>query len=108
MDHKVHGAGLEFVGVFDRQERSVPFPISLPLLNPVRFSAHLLVALDQGTCAVCGQDPVGAKTNEITQFSTLPDHFLDLKGKAITVDALHTQTAMPAICMVAGRMMCLR
>lgn len=83
--------------------------ISEEPLNPGRSNrAHLLAALDQGTCAVCGQDPVGAKTNEITQFSTLPDHFLDLKGKAITADALHTQTAMPAICMVAGRMMCLR
>lgn len=54
---------------------------------------HLLAALDQDTGAVCAQVPVGTKTNEITQFSTLLDHFVDLKGKVITADALHTQTA---------------
>ena len=54
---------------------------------------HLLAAIDQSTGAVCAQVPVGTKTNEITQFSTLLDHFLDLKGKVITADALHTQTA---------------
>lgn len=54
---------------------------------------HLLAAVDQESGAVCGQVPVGAKTNEITAFSALLDHFLNLKGKVITADALHTQTA---------------
>lgn len=61
--------------------------------NAGQKRVHLLAAVDQDTGAVCGQVPVGTKTNEITAFSTLMDHFLDLKGKVITADALHTQTA---------------
>lgn len=53
----------------------------------------MLAAVDQGTETVCAQVPVGTKTNEINAFSTLLDHFVDLKSKIITADALHTQPA---------------
>ncbi|WP_141363698.1 ISAs1 family transposase [Glutamicibacter uratoxydans] len=53
---------------------------------------HLPALVDQHTGAVCAQMPVGAKTNQITQFSAPLVHFLDLKGKVTTADALHTQT----------------
>ncbi|PRB45787.1 ISAs1 family transposase, partial [Arthrobacter sp. MYb216] len=52
---------------------------------------HLLSAIDQGTHAVLSQVGVGIKTNEITQFTNLLDHVVELKGAVVTADALHTQ-----------------
>lgn len=53
---------------------------------------HLLSALDQDSHAVLAQVSVSEKTNEITAFPVLLDHFMDLKGVVVTADALHTQT----------------
>jgi predicted transposase YbfD/YdcC len=53
---------------------------------------HLFAALVHGTRAVIAQRGVDAKTNEIPQVKPLLDD-LDLNGKIITADALHTQTA---------------
>ena len=41
---------------------------------------------------VIAQKSVGEKTNEITEFQSLLDN-LDLSGKVVTADALHTQVA---------------
>ena len=53
---------------------------------------HLMAAIDQDTHAVLAQVSVDGKTNEITQFPALMDHFTNLKGVVVTADALHTQT----------------
>lgn len=53
---------------------------------------HLLSALNQEIHAVLAQVSVNEKTNEITAFPVLLDHFMDLKGVVVTADALHTQT----------------
>jgi predicted transposase YbfD/YdcC len=50
---------------------------------------HLLAAMTH-TGVVAGQVEVGAKTNEIPMLSKLLDT-LDVAGRVITVDALHTQ-----------------
>lgn len=50
---------------------------------------HLLAAMTH-TGLVVGQVEVGAKTNEIPMLSTLLDT-LDIAGRVITADALHTQ-----------------
>lgn len=59
--------------------------------NGNRPRVHLLSAIDQGSHAVLSQVSVGIKTNEITQFTTLLDHVVELKGAVVTADALHTQ-----------------
>jgi len=51
---------------------------------------HLLAALAHGSGTVLAQRRVDAKTNEITGFRPLLAP-LDLAGKVITADALHTQ-----------------
>jgi predicted transposase YbfD/YdcC len=51
---------------------------------------HLLAVMDHTTRAVLAQTDVGSKTNEITQFRPLLDG-LDLAGRVVTADALHTQ-----------------
>ena len=51
---------------------------------------HLLAALDHAHGAVLGQVEVGAKTNEIPQFSVLLDG-MDIAGAVITADAMHAQ-----------------
>lgn len=53
---------------------------------------HLLAALDHASGIVLGQRDVDHTTNEITVFATLLDQ-IDLLGKLVTADALHTQTA---------------
>jgi predicted transposase YbfD/YdcC len=56
---------------------------------------HLLAALDHDTGTVLGQVNVLAKTNEITQLPILLEQLEEhrpLKGRIVTVDALHTQT----------------
>lgn len=53
---------------------------------------HLMAAINQDTGAVLAQVSVSEKTNEITAFPTLMDHFKDLSGVVVTADALHTQT----------------
>lgn len=56
---------------------------------------HLLAATDHTTGTVLGQVNVLARTNEITQLPLLLEHFNDhrsLKGRIVTVDALHIQT----------------
>jgi len=53
---------------------------------------HLLAALDHTSGIVLGQRDVDLKTNEITVFATLLDQ-IDILGKLVTADALHTQTA---------------
>jgi predicted transposase YbfD/YdcC len=52
---------------------------------------HLLACLDHGTGVVLGQVEVGAKTNEITMFTTLLAQAGDLDGVLVTADALHAQ-----------------
>ena len=52
---------------------------------------HLLAALAHGSGIVLAQRRVDAKTNEITGFQPLLDE-VDLEGKVVTADALHTQT----------------
>jgi Transposase DDE domain len=51
---------------------------------------HLLAAMDHTTLAVLGQTGIDHTTNEITQFRPLLDG-LDLAGRVVTADALHTQ-----------------
>lgn len=51
---------------------------------------HLVAAADQETGAVLAQRAVDAKSNEITAFTTVLDT-LDITGKIVTADALHTQ-----------------
>jgi DDE_Tnp_1-associated/Transposase DDE domain len=62
---------------------------------------HLLAALAHGSGAVLAQRWVDAKSNEITGFRPLLDE-VDLQGKVVTADALHTQTEH-ARYLVAGR-----
>jgi predicted transposase YbfD/YdcC len=50
---------------------------------------HLLAAMDHTSCAVLGQTDVDHTTNEIARFRPLLDG-LDLAGRVITADALHT------------------
>jgi len=52
---------------------------------------HLLAALAHGSGTVLAQRRVDAKTNEITGFRPLLEG-VDLEGKVVTADALHTQT----------------
>jgi hypothetical protein len=52
---------------------------------------HLLSAVTHGEAAVVGQESVGEKTNEITHAKPLLGN-LDLEGKVVTADAMHTQT----------------
>jgi predicted transposase YbfD/YdcC len=51
---------------------------------------HLLAAMEHTSCAVLAQVDVDTKTNEITGFRPLLDG-LDLAGRIITADAMHTQ-----------------
>jgi predicted transposase YbfD/YdcC len=51
---------------------------------------HLLAAMDHTTHAVLAQTDVEATTNEIARFRPLLDG-LDLAGRVVTADALHTQ-----------------
>jgi predicted transposase YbfD/YdcC len=53
---------------------------------------HLLAAMDHTTCVVLDQTDVDAKTNEITGFQPLLEG-LDLAGRVVTADAMHTQHA---------------
>jgi predicted transposase YbfD/YdcC len=53
---------------------------------------HLLAAMDHTTRAVLAQTDVDAKSNEITGFQPLLDG-LDLAGRVVTADAMHTQHA---------------
>ena len=56
---------------------------------------HLFAALAHGSGTVLAQRQVDAKTNELTQFRPLLDQ-VDLVGKVVTADALHTKSTMPA------------
>jgi hypothetical protein len=51
---------------------------------------HLLAAMDHTSRAVLAQTDVDTKTNEITRFQPLLDG-LDLAGRVVATDALHTQ-----------------
>ena len=53
---------------------------------------HLLAAVVHGTRVALAQRSVGAKANEITEAPALLSR-LDLNGKVVTADAMHTQTA---------------
>jgi predicted transposase YbfD/YdcC len=55
-------------------------------------AVHLLAAMDHTSYAVLGQVDVDHTTNEITWFQPLLDG-LDLTGRVVTADALHTQHA---------------
>jgi predicted transposase YbfD/YdcC len=59
---------------------------------PPHPARHLLAAMDHTTRVVLGQTDVDAKTNEITGFQPLLDG-LDLAGRVVTADAMHTQHA---------------
>jgi hypothetical protein len=50
---------------------------------------HLLAVMEHTTGAVLAQTDVEGKTNEITRFRPLLDG-LDLTGRVVTADALHT------------------
>src|SRR6266511_4019680 len=52
---------------------------------------HLLAALAHGSGTVLAQCRVDAKSNEITGFRPLLEG-VDLQGRVVTADALHTQT----------------
>ncbi|MHA6800194.1 ISAs1 family transposase [Bounagaea algeriensis] len=54
---------------------------------------HLMAAIDHHTGVVLGQVNVDSKTNEIPLFSPLCDQIGNLQGVAVTMDALHCQTA---------------
>jgi predicted transposase YbfD/YdcC len=51
---------------------------------------NLLAAMDHTTRAVLGQSDVDTKTNEIARFQPLLEG-LDLAGRVLTADAMHTQ-----------------
>jgi hypothetical protein len=51
---------------------------------------HLLAVMDHASRAVLAQTQVDAKTNQITGFQPLLDG-LDLAGRVLTADAMHTQ-----------------
>lgn len=51
----------------------------------------MLSAISQDTPAALNQVTEAAKTKEITQFATLPEHATDFKGKVTTAYALHAQ-----------------
>src|SRR6266516_4110447 len=55
-----------------------------------RPQVHLRAAMDHTSRGVLGQTDVDTKTNEITGFQPLLDR-LDLAGRVLTADALHTQ-----------------
>jgi predicted transposase YbfD/YdcC len=57
-----------------------------------RSQVHLLAAMDHISRAVLAQADVDDTTNEITQFRPLLEG-LDLAGRVVTADALHTQHA---------------
>ena len=57
-----------------------------------RPQVHLLAVMDHASRAVLAQTQVDAKTNEITGFQPLLDG-LDLAGRVVTADAMHTQHA---------------
>jgi hypothetical protein len=51
---------------------------------------HLLAAMDHATGGILGQTDVDHTTNEIARFQPLLQA-LDLAGRVVTADALHTQ-----------------
>ena len=53
-------------------------------------AVHLLAAFDTTSGAVLGQSVVNGKTNEISAFAPLLER-IDIAGKIVTADALHTQ-----------------
>ena len=53
-------------------------------------AVHLMAAFDDADGVVLGQAVVDGKTNEITAFAPLLDR-IEITGKIITADALHTQ-----------------
>ena len=55
-----------------------------------RSRVHLLAAMDHTTRAVLAQADVAGTTNELTGFRPLLER-LDLTGRVVTADALHTQ-----------------
>jgi predicted transposase YbfD/YdcC len=55
-----------------------------------RPQVHLLAAMEHTSRAVLAQTEVDTKTNEITQFQPLLER-LDLAGRVVTADAMHTQ-----------------
>ena len=57
-----------------------------------RPQVHLLAAMDHTSRGVLGQVDVDTKTNEIPGFQPLLDS-LDLAGRVLTADAMHTQRA---------------
>jgi predicted transposase YbfD/YdcC len=66
-----------------------------------RSPVHLLAAMDHTTGAVLGQTDVDDTTNEIARFRPLLDG-LDLAGRVVSADALHTQREH-ADWLVAGK-----
>jgi predicted transposase YbfD/YdcC len=62
---------------------------------------HLLVAYQPGECLVLVQVQVEAKTNEITAAPKVLKS-LDLRGKVVMGDALHTQRAISVQVVAAG------
>lgn len=58
--------------------------------DPDGKQVHLMSAILHKEGVVISQKPVDKKTNEITVFQSLLDP-IDLKGKVVTADALHTQ-----------------
>ena len=58
--------------------------------HPLNPPVHLLAAMEHTSRAVLAQTEVDTKTNEITEFQPLLEG-LNLAGRTITADAMHTQ-----------------
>jgi len=80
----VAGEGPEAVAVDGKALRGA--------VGPDGRQVHLLAALAHGSGTVLAQRQVDAKSNEITGFRPLLDE-VDLEGKVVTADALHTVKA---------------
>jgi predicted transposase YbfD/YdcC len=69
--------------------------------EPVASAAHILAAYVPQTGIVLAQEPTGARENEISVAPALLAR-LDLRGKVVVGDALHTQRRTAALIRAAG------
>jgi DDE_Tnp_1-associated/Transposase DDE domain len=82
----------------DRASQDAPGAVSVDgktvrgAVGPDGRQVHLLAVLTHGSGTVVAQRRVDGKTNEITQFQPLLAD-VDLAGRVVTADALHTQIA---------------
>ena len=64
-------------------------------------NCHLIAALEHGSGLVCGQVQVADKTNEIPAVRDLLAE-MDLAGRIVTADAMHTQTETARLIVGGG------